>query len=64
MIEEYLNRNIQSDATHKGVKAPWEYSAWLIISGCKQKYFWFQGSWKESEIKDPINTFGLVAIKH
>lgn len=63
MIEFYLNRNVQCDATHKGCKPPYEYSLWLIISGCKTKYFWFGGEWVESEIKDPIRTFALIPIK-
>lgn len=63
MIEEYLNRNVKSDATHKGVNHPFKHSAWLILPRCNQTYFWDDGSWKESVIEDPIKTFALVAVK-
>lgn len=63
MINEYLTRNVKSDATHKGISPPYEHSAWLIIKGCNDKYVWFNGEWNLSEIKDPIKTFNLVAIK-
>lgn len=62
MIEEYLNRNIQSDATHKGTGS-YEFSIWLILSGCKEKYVWVNGEWVKSEVKDPITTFKLIPIK-
>lgn len=62
MIDRYLHRNVQSDATHKGLKPPFEFTAWLIIAGYKDKYFWSNGTWVLSEIKDPIQTFGLVLI--
>lgn len=62
MIEEILNRCVQSDATHRGSVPPWECSAWLILSGCKDKYFWFGGEWVKSELDDPVKTFKLIPI--
>lgn len=63
VVEEFLLRNVKSDATHVGTKPPFEYSTWLIINGCKKKYFWLDGEWVESEIQDPISCFRLKAIK-
>ena len=62
MISDYLLRNVQSDATHKGTIPPYEYSLWLIVKGCDEKYFWFGGEWQLSEVKDPIKTFNLKRI--
>jgi len=63
MIEEYLNRNVKSDATHKGTCEPFEFAAWLILPNCKDKYVWLSGEWVKSEINDPIKVFKLTSIK-
>ena len=62
LMQDYLIRNVQSDATHKGSTPPFENACWLIVKGCDEKYFWFHGEWVMSEIKDPINVFKLIAI--
>lgn len=62
MIEYYINRNVRSDATHKGTKPPFEDSSWLVISGCPDKYFWFGGEWVKTEIKNPVECFGLKPL--